>query len=114
VIWVSCAESRQNRFPEDRCQRWAEALCSRCTIIDDDRTHRSREEVEEWKARDAIPNYRRFLEGEGLLDEEKERGLRRKATSVVDNATEFADEAPFPRVDAALVPVFSSQPGLGR
>ena len=44
----------------------------------------------------------------GLLDEEKERELRRKAVSVVDDATEFAENAPYPRPEAALEPIFAS------
>jgi 2-oxoisovalerate dehydrogenase E1 component alpha subunit len=75
---------------------------------DDDRTYRSREEVEEWKKRDAIPRFRSFLQEARVLDEEKERELRRKATSIVDNATEYAEKAPYPPAEAALEPVFAS------
>jgi 2-oxoisovalerate dehydrogenase E1 component alpha subunit len=75
---------------------------------DDDRTYRSREEVEEWKKRDSLLQFRNFLQEEGLLDEEQERELRRKATSVVDDATEYAEKAPYPSAEAALEPVFAS------
>jgi 2-oxoisovalerate dehydrogenase E1 component alpha subunit len=75
---------------------------------DDDRTYRSREEVEEWKKRDAIPRFRRLLHEDGLLDEEKERELRRKATNIVDDATEYAEKAPYPPAEAALEPIFAS------
>lgn len=74
---------------------------------DDDRTYRSREEVEEWKARDAIPNLRAFLQKEGLLDDEKERQMRLKVAAVVDDATEYGDNAPYPAAEAALGPVFA-------
>jgi 2-oxoisovalerate dehydrogenase E1 component alpha subunit len=74
---------------------------------DDDRTYRSREEVEEWKARDAIPSFRRLLLEQGTLDEEKERGLRRKIADVVDDATDYAEKAPYPAPEAALEPVFA-------
>lgn len=77
---------------------------------DDDRTYRSREEVDEWKARDSIPNFRRLLVKQGLLDDEKERDLRRKATSVVDAATESGEKAPYPRPETALERVFASRP----
>jgi 2-oxoisovalerate dehydrogenase E1 component alpha subunit len=75
---------------------------------DDDRTYRSREEVEEWKKRDSLLQFGNFLQEAGLLDEEQERELRRKATSVVDDATEYAEKAPYPSAEAALEPVFAS------
>jgi 2-oxoisovalerate dehydrogenase E1 component alpha subunit len=75
---------------------------------DDDRTYRSREEVEAAKERDAIPNYGGFLRREGILDDEQEREMRRKIADVVDDATEFAAAAPYPPAEAALVPVFAS------
>jgi len=75
---------------------------------DDDRTYRSREEVEEWKKRDSILQFRNYLQEAGLLDEEQERELRRKATSVVDDATEYAEKAPYPSAETALEPVFAS------
>jgi 2-oxoisovalerate dehydrogenase E1 component alpha subunit len=74
---------------------------------DDDRTYRSREEVEEWKARDALPNLRRLLQEEALLDDEKEREMRRKIADVVDDATEYGENAPYPAAELALGPVFA-------
>ena len=87
-----------------------EAKCYRIvphSSDDDDRTYRSREEVEAWKARDAIPGFRNYLTQQGLLDEAQERELRRNAVSVVDDATEFADKAPYPPGESAQGPVFA-------
>jgi 2-oxoisovalerate dehydrogenase E1 component alpha subunit len=75
---------------------------------DDDRTYRSREEVEEWKTRDSLSTFHKFLRKSGLLDEQKEQDLRRKINSIVDDATEFGENAPYPSAEAALWPVFAS------
>lgn len=74
---------------------------------DDDRVYRTREEVEAAKERDAVPTFRARLMDEGVLDEEQEREMRRKIVEVVDDATEFAEKAPYPPADAALWPVFA-------
>jgi len=75
---------------------------------DDDRTYRSREEVEEWKQRDALVTFRDYLRKEGLVDDDKERAMRRKATEAVNDATEYAEKAPYPPAEAALEHVFAS------
>jgi 2-oxoisovalerate dehydrogenase E1 component alpha subunit len=74
---------------------------------DDDRTYRSREEVEAAKKRDSIPHFRGVLQKKGLLDDEKDRELQRKITDVVDDATEFGETAPYPPAEAALEHVFA-------
>jgi len=87
-----------------------EAKCYRIvphSSDDDDRTYRSREEVEAWKAKDAILGFRNYLTQQGLLDETQERELRRNAVSVVDDATDFAEKAPYPPSESAQGPVFA-------
>jgi 2-oxoisovalerate dehydrogenase E1 component alpha subunit len=74
---------------------------------DDDRTYRSREEVEEWKMRDPILQFSAYLKQEGLLSEDQERELRRKAAQEVDDATDAAEAAPYPPAEEALWPVFA-------
>jgi 2-oxoisovalerate dehydrogenase E1 component alpha subunit len=74
---------------------------------DDDRTYRSREEVEAAKRRDAIPSFRQQLRDAGILDDEREREMRRHIAEVVDDATEYAERAPYPSAEEALSPVFA-------
>jgi len=66
---------------------------------DDDRTYRSREEVDAWKKRDPIPHFRDVLVDMGIWDEEKDKALREELQREVDLATEFAEAAPFPGED---------------
>jgi len=73
---------------------------------DDDRSYRSREEVEIWKQRDPILRFEAYLEEQGLLGAElKEEALERVMTEVND-ATAYAESAPYPEPEEALEPVW--------
>ncbi|MBX5464441.1 MAG: thiamine pyrophosphate-dependent dehydrogenase E1 component subunit alpha [Clostridia bacterium] len=63
---------------------------------DDDRTYRTREEVEAWKARDPIPRFEALLRAAGLLDEAGLRRVWQEAQAEVDAATDQALAAPEP------------------
>ncbi len=67
---------------------------------DDDRSYRSREEVEEARKQDAIVTFRKYLRDVGLLTEEKERELEESISQEVDEATRYAEAAPYPPADS--------------
>jgi 2-oxoisovalerate dehydrogenase E1 component alpha subunit len=69
---------------------------------DDDRTYRSREEVESWKKCDPILLMREYLENVELLDETRTQEYETRAKQLVDDANEFARNAPYPKAEAAL------------
>ena len=69
---------------------------------DDDRTYRSRAEVEAWKKKDPVLRMRQYLESVGLIDDAKAQEYEARAKQVVDDANEFARNAPFPPGEAAL------------
>lgn len=69
---------------------------------DDDRMYRSRAEVEEWKTRDPILQMRQYLESVHLLDETTAQEFEARAKQIVDDADEFARNAPYPPAQAAL------------
>ena len=80
---------------------------------DDDRSYRSRDEVEMWKKRDPILRMERVLRKESILDDaEAERILHRVGVKV-DDATDYAQRAPYPRGEDALHPVFGAMPHAG-
>ena len=80
---------------------------------DDDRSYRSRDEVEMWKKRDPILRIERVLRTGGILDDaEAERILHRVGVKV-DDATDYAQRAPLPRGEDALRPVFGAMPHAG-
>lgn len=75
---------------------------------DDDRSYRSREEVEEAKKNDPILRFRNYLMEQGLLDEEKDQELLKRIQNEVDEATEYAENAPYPEPESALKHVYGS------
>jgi len=74
---------------------------------DDDRTYRTRDEVEEWKKRDAILRFQTYLRERGLLDDEAIEAVERRAREEVDQADATAEAAPYPPPEDALFPVFA-------
>ncbi|MEN4010694.1 MAG: thiamine pyrophosphate-dependent dehydrogenase E1 component subunit alpha [Chloroflexota bacterium] len=76
---------------------------------DDDRTYRSREEVEENKKRDPLLVNRRILEKEGLLTAVKLEEMEAKARKMVDEAVQYAEQAPYPAAEEAAYPVYAEE-----
>jgi 2-oxoisovalerate dehydrogenase E1 component alpha subunit len=77
---------------------------------DDDRSYRTRDEVELWKKRDPIQHFRAALESAGLLPPEKLAELEARAQAEVDEAVQFAQAAPYPDVSQAGVGVYAPLP----
>lgn len=79
---------------------------------DDDRTYRSREEVEIWKKRDPVILARDYCIDAGLLDEKRNEELEKKAREIVDDANDFARKAAYPAPEEALNQVWGPKPTL--
>jgi 2-oxoisovalerate dehydrogenase E1 component alpha subunit len=76
---------------------------------DDDRSYRSREEVAMWKQRDPIMRFEKALRERGLLTDALAGHVLGRVMSKVDDATDYAQRAPYPRGEDALRPVFGDQ-----
>jgi 2-oxoisovalerate dehydrogenase E1 component alpha subunit len=74
---------------------------------DDDRSYRTREEVELWKKRDPILRLRQTLEASGLLTRTRQDELEARAVAEVEDAVKFAQEAPYPDVATAMSGVYA-------
>jgi len=74
---------------------------------DDDRSYRSRDEVEQWKKRDPILRLRQSLETAGLLTRAKQDELEARAVAEVEDAVKFAQEAAYPEVSVAASGVYA-------
>jgi 2-oxoisovalerate dehydrogenase E1 component alpha subunit len=82
---------------------------------DDDTRYRSREEVEEWRRKDPIPRFRRFLEGRGLWDEDWEARLKEEIAREIALALKEAEEAGEVPPEWMFEDVFAEMPWhLGR
>jgi len=66
------------------------------TSDDDDRTYRSKEEVDEWKAKDPIPRFENYLKAVEILDDKKIEELRERTKTEVAEGAKAAEEAEFP------------------
>jgi len=73
---------------------------------DDDRSYRSREEVEENKKRDPLLVARTILEEAGLLTPEALAEMEAKAKAIIEDAVQYATAAPYPRAEDAAFPVY--------
>lgn len=76
---------------------------------DDDRTYRSREEVEEAKKRDPLLVARRTLEEQGLLTAVQVDEMEARAKEMVEDAVRFAEQAPYPAVEEGMYPVYAEE-----
>jgi 2-oxoisovalerate dehydrogenase E1 component alpha subunit len=74
---------------------------------DDDRTYRSREEVEGYKKRDPLLLARTYLESEGILAADVHERMEAKAREMVDEAVRTAEEAPYPPPEDGGYPVYA-------
>ena len=66
------------------------------TSDDDDKLYRSREEVELWRRKDPIPNFRQYLVEQRILTEAREREIDEETTSEIAEAVKATEAAPDP------------------
>lgn len=88
-----------------------EALVHRFTAHssdDDDRTYRSVEELKEERTHDPNVKFRALLIDEGVMSEEEAAEIDARVKSVVDDATDFAEKAPYPDVAELTLHVYGS------
>lgn len=76
---------------------------------DDDRTYRSREEVEEHKKQDPLLVVHAAMEKEALLTPQEFEEMEVKAKAMVDEAVQYATQAAYPEVAEAAYPVYAEE-----
>jgi len=74
---------------------------------DDDRSYRSREEVEAWKKKDPILRFQKFLMDETILTQAALDAYEARAKAAVDQAQAAAESAPDPAPEDALGAVYA-------
>jgi 2-oxoisovalerate dehydrogenase E1 component alpha subunit len=75
---------------------------------DDDRSYRSREEVEENKRKDGLLQTRQQMERDGLLTAEEVAEMEARALEMVNEAVAYAENAPYPTPEEGLYPVYAA------
>ncbi len=81
------------------------------TSDDDDKTYRSRAEVEEHKHHDPIDRFTAYLIEQGMLDHDRVQTVRDEVKAEVDAAITAAWEAPDPDPATTMRHVFAEGPG---
>lgn len=75
-----------------------ETICYRLTphsSDDDDRSYREQQEVSEAKILDPVPKFLAYLKDVGVLDDEKEKAMNDRVAALINEATDFAETAPY-------------------
>jgi pyruvate dehydrogenase E1 component alpha subunit len=75
--------------------------------IGDPETYKPKEEVEEWKKKDPIPRFRKYLIENKILSEEGTNKIDLEMNEEIDQAVKFADESPFPEPEETLEDVYA-------
>jgi 2-oxoisovalerate dehydrogenase E1 component alpha subunit len=66
---------------------------------DDDKRYRQAEEVAIWRQKDPIQRFARYLRDAGTLTDQHEAEITERVTQQVDEATDYAEQAPDPTAD---------------
>jgi 2-oxoisovalerate dehydrogenase E1 component alpha subunit len=74
---------------------------------DDDRSYRSREEVEKHKISDPLLGTRRWMESKGFLTPEAIDEMEARAKEMVEDAVKYSEAAPYPDPEEGLYPVYA-------
>ena len=76
---------------------------------DDDRSYRSRDEVEEAKTKDSIITFAAYLKENGIMDDAKEKEINDRVMATVNEATDYAENAPYAEPEHAMKYVYAEQ-----
>ena len=74
----------------------------------DEAKYQPPEEKEEWKRKDPIARFKKYLTDKGLLGEVEEKEIQDKITKTLDAAVKFALDSPYPPPEDALKDVFAT------
>lgn len=91
-----------------------ETICYRLTAHssdDDHRLYRDADELENEKKMDPLPKFSTYLKEVGVLTEEMERELEERIMKEVDEATDYAENAPYAEPESALRYVYAEDGG---
>lgn len=69
---------------------------------DDDRAYREKEEVDEAKKKDSIVTFANYLREQDILTEVKETEMNEELNKIVNDATDYAENAAYAEAESAL------------
>jgi len=80
---------------------------------DNDLAYRTKEEVDEHRAKDGIPRFKQYLTDCGIWNEELDAELHLTIRAMLDDATAYGDNAPFPTPESTLLHVYAGDDEQG-
>jgi TPP-dependent pyruvate/acetoin dehydrogenase alpha subunit len=69
--------------------------------------YRTDEELAMWKSRDPIPTFTTYLQSRHVLDDQKQNEVEARVAAVIDEAVEFAINAPDPAPEEAVTDLYA-------
>jgi pyruvate dehydrogenase E1 component alpha subunit len=69
--------------------------------------YRTDEELAMWKSRDPIPTFTTYLKAQKVLDDDKLKEIEARITATIDDAVEFAMNAPDPQPEDAATDLYA-------
>ncbi|TVY11527.1 thiamine pyrophosphate-dependent dehydrogenase E1 component subunit alpha [Paenibacillus cremeus] len=79
------------------------------STADNDMLYRTKEEVELEKSKDGLPLYKKYLIDCGLWSEEQDQELSEQIKQEITEATNYADQAPFPTPEDTMRHVYAEK-----
>jgi pyruvate dehydrogenase E1 component alpha subunit len=77
---------------------------------DDPSRYRDEKEVAQWRARDPLPKFRRYLERQGWWDEAREARLEQDLGDEITHVVAEAEKIPPPSIDTIFADVYDEMP----
>ncbi|WP_249871944.1 thiamine pyrophosphate-dependent dehydrogenase E1 component subunit alpha [Oceanobacillus saliphilus] len=111
AVYAAVKEAR-NRAVAGEGPSLIEAITDRLTAHssdDDDRTYREKGEVEEARKKDSIITFASYLKEAGILTDEKELEMNEEIKEIVNEATDFAENAAYADPEHALKYVYEEE-----
>jgi 2-oxoisovalerate dehydrogenase E1 component alpha subunit len=107
AVKVACDRARAGEGPT-----LIEMKCIRLTAHssdDNDRTYRTKEDKELDRQRDPVAFFEHYLREHGILDDNADAMLRKRIDEEVEDATNYAEQAPAPRAEDLLKNVLATE-----
>ncbi|MFE4705838.1 thiamine pyrophosphate-dependent dehydrogenase E1 component subunit alpha [Peribacillus simplex] len=76
---------------------------------DDDRSYRTADEVAEAKTKDSIMTFGAYLKEVGIMDDDLEKQMNDEVMKIVNEATDYAENAPYPKAESAMNYVYAQK-----
>lgn len=114
IAVYQCVKNAADRARRGEGPTLIETITSRLTphtSDDDDRAYRTADEVKKAKELDPLLSFRTYVKEAGLLTEEREQKLEQEILHIINEATDYAEQAPYASPESSLQHVYADTKG---